>query len=147
MTRVSSRVADNLEVNEEIGVGRHQPVLFVVLRPPASHIQSQQLERNKARIFYRVLLIAKVRIDQAIALGVAFRPLEVVEKAPDMKSANPNSTVIARANSASTVWYHWMRWPSDVQPLSPSSVPRRYSRPLSVISMIGCLYSLENLSD
>ncbi len=47
MTRVSSRVADNPEVNEEIGVGRYQPVLFVVLRPPASHIQSQQLDRNK----------------------------------------------------------------------------------------------------
>jgi hypothetical protein len=45
----------------------------------------------KARILYRAFLVAKVRIDQPIALGIALRPLEVVEKGPGMKGANPGS--------------------------------------------------------
>ena len=45
----------------------------------------------KARIFDSAFLVAKVRIDQPIALGVALRPLEVVEKGPGMKGANPSS--------------------------------------------------------
>src|SRR5208283_3885228 len=45
----------------------------------------------EARILYRALLVAKVRIDQPIALGITLRPLEVVEKCPGMKGANPSS--------------------------------------------------------
>src|SRR5258707_13708779 len=45
----------------------------------------------QARILYRTLLVAKVRIDQPIALGITLRPLEVVEKGPGMKGTNPSS--------------------------------------------------------
>src|ERR1700722_10601165 len=45
----------------------------------------------QARILYRALLVAKVRIDQPIALGITLRPLEVVEKGPGMKGTNPSS--------------------------------------------------------
>ena len=65
-----------------------------VLRPPASHIEPIGRSNStvpKTRILYRPLLVAKVRIDQPIALGITLRPLEVVEKGPGMKGANPSS--------------------------------------------------------
>jgi hypothetical protein len=61
---------------------------------PASHIEpigGSNSTVPQARILYCALLVAKVRIDQPIPLGIALRPLEVVEKGPGMKGTNPSS--------------------------------------------------------
>jgi len=66
----------------------------LVLRSPASHIEpigGSDSTVPQARILYRALLVAKIRIDQPIALGITLRPLEVVEKCPGMEGANPSS--------------------------------------------------------
>src|SRR6266704_4278810 len=71
-----------------------QPCCWLTLRPSASHVQAIGGSNStvpEARILYRALLVAKVRIDQPIALGITLRPLEVVEKCPGMKGANPSS--------------------------------------------------------
>ena len=69
------------------------PVLFV-LRPPTSDIEpigSSNSTVPKTRIFYGALLVAKVGIDQPVALGITLRPLEIVKKGPGMKGANSSS--------------------------------------------------------
>ena len=74
--------------------GGTNPSGSLVLRSPASHIEpigGSNSTVPQARILYRALLVAKVRIDQPIALGITLRPLEVVEKCPGMEGANPNS--------------------------------------------------------
>src|SRR5438445_13692686 len=76
--------------NFGLSVGR----IVSVLRPAASHVESiggSDSTVPEARILYRAFLVAKIRIDQPIALGIALRPLEVVEKGPGMKGAHPSS--------------------------------------------------------
>src|SRR6266576_4890326 len=70
----------------------HRPVHS--FRPRASHIEpigGSNSTVPDARILYRALLVAKIRIDQPIALGITLCPLEVVEKCPGMEGANPGS--------------------------------------------------------
>jgi hypothetical protein len=89
----NGRVADKQGSDKE-RFGGTNPSCSLVLRPPASHIEpigGSNSTVPEARILYRALLVAKIRIDQPIALGITLRPLEVVEKFPGMEGANPNS--------------------------------------------------------
>src|ERR1700730_3323323 len=79
---------------ERRAFGGTNPSCSLVLRSPASHIEpigGSNSTVPQARILYRALLVAKVRIDQPIALGITLRPLEVVEKGPGMKGTHPSS--------------------------------------------------------
>ena len=70
---------------ERRAFGGTNPSWSLVLRSPASHIEpigGSNSTVPQARILYRALLVAKVRIDQPIAFGITLRPLEVVEKGP-----------------------------------------------------------------
>src|SRR6476469_5936256 len=45
----------------------------------------------KSGIFYRALLVAKVGVDQSIALGETLCPLEIIHQGPGMEGADPRS--------------------------------------------------------
>ncbi len=74
--------------------GSTTPSCSLVLRPPTSHVEPIRGSNStvpESRILYRPLLVAKIRIDQSIALGITLRPLEVVDKCPCMEGANLSS--------------------------------------------------------
>ena len=91
-------LSSNRDVTARVGISsthkRGDPSCSVALRSPASRIEpigGSNSTVPEARILYRALLVAKIRIDQSIALGITLRPLEVVEKCPGMEGANTSS--------------------------------------------------------
>ena len=62
----------------------------------------------QARILYRALLVAKVRIDQPIALGITLRPLEVGRDAPHLHPRAPEPDHVLQGESLLLVDYQFL---------------------------------------